>query len=197
MNESTGKRGRPRSEGSKEAILSAAFDLLCKRGYSDMAIEAVAARAGVGKATIYRWWANRQELAVEAFFSSTQSTLALPDTGSAQEDFRQQIQELAALLRGSVGEAMIAMLAGARHDPILSQVLGSRWLAPRRHWGKERLLRAIADGECIDGLNPDAALEVMYSPIYARLLFGLGIPSIQEVEAFLNIAFKGIFRTTH
>jgi AcrR family transcriptional regulator len=196
MNQSTGKRGRPRSEGSKEAILGAAFDLLCERGYGEMAIEAVAARAGVGKATIYRWWANRQELAVEAFFSSTQSTLAFPDTGCAQEDFRQQIQELTALLRGSTGEAMAAMIVGARHDPILGKALSTQWLAPRRHWGKERILRAIADGECVDRLNPDAALEVMYSPIYARLLFGLGIPSTEEVEASLSIVFKGIFRHT-
>ncbi len=187
------KRGRPRSEEAKAAVLVAAFELLCERGYSDMAIEAVATRAGVGKATIYRWWSTRQELAVEAFFTATQSELALPDTGVAREDFRQQIQQLATLLRGSTGAAMIAMIVGARTDQVLRQAIFGRWIAPRKRWGKERMLRAIAEGECVEGLNPDAALELMYSPIYARVLFGIGIPISAEVEDFLTIAFKGIF----
>jgi Arm DNA-binding domain len=57
-----------------------------------------------------------------------------------------------------------------------------------------RMDRAIADGECNPGLERDAALEMLYSPIYARMLFGRGVPSAAEVDAFLAIAFRGIFR---
>ncbi|WP_376096367.1 TetR/AcrR family transcriptional regulator [Roseomonas sp. CCTCC AB2023176] len=104
MTESTATerpRGRPRSPASRGAILSAAFDLLRERGYAGLAIEAVAERAGVGKATIYRWWPDRAALAVEAFFEATREALAFPDTGSAREDFRRQIHGVADLLRGS------------------------------------------------------------------------------------------------
>ena len=192
---STVRRGRPRSEASKDAVLASAFEVLCDRGYADLSIEAVASRAGVGKATIYRWWSSRQALAVEAFFTATQTELAFPDTGAASEDFRMQIQQLAHLLRGATGEAMVAMVTGSRHDALLREALATRWIAPRRRWGKDRMLRAIADRECLDGLDPDVALELMYSPIYSRLLFGRPVPSASEVDGLLRIVFAGIFRT--
>lgn len=113
-----------------------------------LAIEHVAARAGVGKATIYRWWPDRAALAVDAFFTATQDALAFPDTGSVREDFRQQVGQLGALLRTPAGTAMAAMAGGARHDPALGRALAERWIAPRKRWGVERMHRAIATGEC-------------------------------------------------
>jgi AcrR family transcriptional regulator len=193
----TPKKGRPRSTASRESILSAAFDVLCERGYPDMAIESVAARAGVGKTTIYRWWSSRQELAVDAFFTATQAEIAFPSTGSAQEDFRQQIQQLAFLLRGKSGQAMSGMIMGAQYDPVLKEAIIGRWVAPRRQWGRARMERAVAEGECVDGLDINRALEVLYSPIYARMLFGMSVPSEEEVEASLAIIFQGIFRPTN
>jgi len=194
MNESTPKRGRPRSDASKEAVLSAAFAILREKGYAEMAIEAVSARAGVAKTTIYRWWKNRQELAVEAFFTHTTAELAFPNTGSVKEDFRQQIHQLASFLRGPAGEAMAAMIFASRQDPILREALSTRWVGPRRRWGKERIQRAADQGECVPGIDLNVALEVMYSPIYNRMLFGLGVPSEHEVDAALNIVLPGIFR---
>lgn len=194
MDKSTPKRGRPRSDESKAAVLAAAFAILRERGYSDMAIEAVAARAGVAKTTIYRWWKNRQELAVEAFFANTTQELAFPDTGSIRQDFRQQIHQLASFLRGPVGEAMAAMIFASRQDPILREALGTRWVSPRRRWGKERIQRAADQGQCVPGIDLNVALEVMYSPIYNRMLFGLGVPTAEEVDAALNIVLPGIFR---
>ena len=196
MNETpqTPRRGRPRSEASKGAVESAAWALMHERGYAEMSIDAVAARAGVGKSTIYRWWTNKSELAVDAFFAATTDELAFPDTGSASQDFRLQIHHLAAVLRGPTGQAMAGMIEGSRHDALLKSALGTRWVAPRRRWGMDRLQRAIRDGECLPGVDPDAALEVMYSPIYVRMLFGLGVPDDAAVDAALLIVFKGIFR---
>lgn len=193
MSESTRKPGRPRDEAAREAILAAAFGLLAGRGYGEMAVESVALRAGVGKTTIYRWWKTRQELAVEAFFTATRAELAFPDTGSAAADFRSQIHQLAGLLRGDSGSALVAMIVAAKHDPTLRAAILSRWVVPRRRWGQERMARVVQSGECRPGLNPDVALELLYSPIYARLLFGMGIPSTGEVDAALDLAFTGIF----
>lgn len=141
------KKGRPRSEASKVAVLGAAFAILRERGYSSMSIESVAARAKASKATIYRWWADRQALTVDAFFTATITELALPDTGQASEDFRQQIQQLAALLRGETGEVMAAMIEGARHDLVLRQAIGLRWVLPLKKWGTARMQKAIQAGE--------------------------------------------------
>lgn len=187
--------GRPRSEMSQEAILQAAFDQLVKRGWSGFTIEAVAAAAGAGKTTVYRWWSSKAELAVDAFFHATKAELRFPETGSAEGDFRAQILELAELLRGSRGQALAAMLGGARTDPDLGRALGERWLEPRRRWGLERMLRARADGELRPGVDPQAALAVLYGPLYAPLLFGGQVPTMEATKAYLAIAAAGVFTT--
>lgn len=187
--------GRPRSESARNAILEAAFRLLVERGYAGFAIEPVAAAAGTGKSTIYRWWKSKAELAVEAFFHATEAELRFPDTGSAEGDFRAQITELADVLRGERGRAFAGMLAGAGSDPDLGRALGERWLAPRRAWGFERMSRAKAAGELRAGVEVGAALAVLYGPLYTPLLFGGEVPVQAEVRAFLEIACFAIFRS--
>lgn len=185
--------GRPRSENTRDAILEAAFRLLVERGYAGFAIEPVAAAAGAGKSTIYRWWKDKAELAVDAFFHATTAELHLPDTGSAEADFRAQIAELASLLAGARGRALAGMLGGARLDSALGQALGKRWLAPRREWGIARMTRAKAEGQLHEGVDVGAALAVLYGPLYAPLLFGGEIPAAAEVSACLDVACRGIF----
>jgi AcrR family transcriptional regulator len=186
--------GRPRSEKSREAILSAAFDLLVDRGYAGFTIEAVAAAAGAGKTTIYRWWPTKAELAVDSFFQMTDTELQFPDTGSAEGDFRAQIATLATLLQGRTGRALAEMLGGTRTDVELGKALGERWLAPRRAWGRMRIARAAASGDLREGTDPEAALGILYGPLYAPLLFGGTVPDSEAVRAHLDIACKGVFR---
>ena len=185
--------GRPRSETSREAILRAAFALLAERGYGAFGIEPVAARARVGKTTIYRWWPSKAELAIDAFLHATEATLRLPDTGSAERDFRAQITDLAEVLRGQRGRAFAGMLAGSGADPGLARALGERVLEPRRRWGFARMVRAQAAGKLRPGVDPIAALWVLYGPLYAPLLFGGEVPSAAEVVAYLEIACAGVF----
>lgn len=168
--------------------------MLRERGYDGMAIEVVAAAAGAGKATIYRGWSTRAELAVDAFFHATRSELALRQTSSAPDDFRRQVRALAALLRGPRGAVLAAMLGGARTDPELARALSARWLRPRRAWGMQRMKDAIAAGECRAGVQAPAALAVIYGPLYTPLLFGERVPSAEQVDATLDIAFTGIFQ---
>lgn len=185
--------GRPRSEAAREAILAAAFALLAERGYGAFAIEAVAAGAGVGKTTIYRWWASKAELAIDAFLHATDAEIRLPDTGSAERDFRAQIADLAGVLRGPRGRAFAAMLAGSGADPALARALGERVLEPRRRWGLARMRAAEAAGELRPGVDPTAALSVLYGPLYAPLLFGGTVPDAAEVAAYLDVACAGVF----
>lgn len=185
--------GRPRSEKSRGAILAATFDLLSAQGYAALTIEAVAKAAGTGKTTIYRWWPNKAELAVDAFFEATEAELRFPDSGSAEGDFRAQVVALAELLRGARGRAFAAMVAGARDDPVLGRALGEKWLEPRRRWGVDRMARAQAAGELRPGVAPMAALSLLYGPLYAPLLFGGEVPDAAAVSAVLDIACAGIF----
>jgi AcrR family transcriptional regulator len=177
----------------RQSILDAAFRVLAERGYSGFTIEAVAEVAGAGKSTIYRWWPSKADLAVEAFFESTKAALQFPQTGSAREDFRQQITELAALLSGLRGRVFAAMLGGARSDPALAKALGERWLEPRRKWGFGRIAKAIADNETKPGIDIGAALGILYGPLYTPLLFGQDVPTETQVQAHLDLALRAIF----
>ncbi len=185
--------GRPRSEKSREAILDAAFRLLIDRGYLGFTVEGVAAAAGAGKTTLYRWWKTKAELAVDSFMHATTDELTMPDTGTASADFRLQIAALGSLLRDGRGQALAAMLGGSRNDPELARSLGERWLEPRRKWGLQRIMRAQSDGQLRRGIQPTAALAVLYGPLYTPLLFGGDVPSVDAVEAYLDVACHGIF----
>ena len=137
--------GRPRDEASRRAILAAAVEVLKDRGYAGFALETVAKRAGTGKTTIYRWWLNRAALAVEAFFDDTLKELAFPDTGSTAEDFRQQLKQLANLLRQSQGQVLAALIIGSRNDEELRVAVAERWVRARQRWGRERMDKAVAN----------------------------------------------------
>jgi AcrR family transcriptional regulator len=191
--ESTPPPGRPRSEAAKQAILAAAFAILAERGYGGLAIEGVAQRAGAAKTTVYRWWKSKPDLAVDAFFHATKAGIELPDTGSVREDFRLQITALASLLQGPTGTVLAAMLGGARTDPDLAKALGERWLEPRRRWGYAKMMQAIKTGQTRPGVDPGAALGILYGPLYAPLLFGQPVPDAAQVEVHLSIALDAVF----
>lgn len=187
------KAGRQRDEQSRSAILSTAFRLLEQRGYNGMTFEGIAKEAAVGKTTIYRWWPSKAALAVEAFFNETVSELAFPQTGSASEDFRLQLQQLAKLLRSKRGQVIAALIIGSRTDPELLAAVQEKWLKPRQQWGRQRLAEAIAQGECRAGLNPMQALETLYSPLYNRLFLGLPVHTVEEIDRHCAFLFPLIF----
>src|SRR5260370_9387582 len=83
--------GRRRSEASRKAILDATYELLKAIGFHQMSIEGVASRAGVGKATIYRWWSSKGVLPVEAFMQALAPSIAFRETGSAPADIERQM----------------------------------------------------------------------------------------------------------
>ncbi|MBH1943341.1 TetR/AcrR family transcriptional regulator [Erythrobacter sp. YJ-T3-07] len=186
-------RGRPRSEQSREAILIAALKILVRDGYQKLTIEGVAREAGTGKSTIYRWWDGRSDLAIDAFFSAVDETLDLQDTGSAEADFRAQILGMANQLRGPTGRAFAAMLAGGRDSPAVASAVRKRWLDPRRDWARRRIAWAAKAGQLHEGVEPRAALALLYSPLYSPLLFGNDIPAQKDLAACVDLAAQAIF----
>ena len=171
----------------------AALEILKERGYAGLAVEAVARRAGAGKTTIYRWWPHRAALAVEAFFDDTVNELAFPETGSSAEAFRQQLTQLARVLRGGHGQLLAELIIGSRVDEDLRAAIAERWLRPRQRWGRERMERAVAGGECVPGLQVGAALDALYGPLYARLFFGRTMHTDEEIDQHCDLVFRSIF----
>jgi AcrR family transcriptional regulator len=165
------QRGRPRSAEADRAILNAAVDLLAERGLAAMSIEEVAARAGVGKATIYRRWSSKGLLALDAFVTSFQEQQPLPDTGTLRGDL---IAALTAWVRAVTGTSMGAMLTGliaeAQHDPSLRAAWRERVLEPLRSQHRIMLDRAVARGEIPATIDQEAVLDLFFGAAQHRLL---------------------------
>jgi AcrR family transcriptional regulator len=191
------KLGRKRSETSRQAILQAAFALLEEVGFDRMSIEGVAARAEVGKATIYRWWESRGVLAVEAFLTGVEPVIAFHDTGSAQDDMVAQMQALAQLYRGPTGRFVREMIGASQSDPAMRNAFHDRFLAPRREAARAVFRRGQAAGEFRSGIDADAAIDALYSPIYYRLLASDGPIDEGEMSKIAELVLGGLRESGH
>src|SRR5579863_5458857 len=134
--------GRPRSEEARLSILRSTLKLLARKGFSEFTIEAVAAHASVGKATVYRWWPDKAALIADAFSTSTTSKLHFPDTGSVHTDMSQQMRQLVKILRSRRGRIVSAMLGAGQSDSSLISAFRERFLKPRRKEAYATLRRA-------------------------------------------------------
>jgi AcrR family transcriptional regulator len=146
--------GRKRDASRDPEILRAALDELAESGYERMTMDAVAARAGTGKATIYRRWPSKAQLVVDAIASTGRKAITgadLPDTGSLRGD----LLALADIGLGEENSGKLRILAGLisalPHHPDLAAIVGERLVAPRTALMRELLERAVARGEIAPG----------------------------------------------
>jgi AcrR family transcriptional regulator len=162
--------GRPRSEQARLAILRSTLQLLGENGFSDLSIEAVAADAGVGKATVYRWWPDKAALITDAFASSTGQKLHFHDTGSVHTDMSQQMRQLVKIFLSRRGRIVSAILAAGQSDRDVIAAFRDRFMKPRRHEAYATLQRGIQRGELRQNVDMDLLLDSLYGPIYMRFL---------------------------
>jgi len=162
--------GRPRNERSRRAIIRSTIKLLRKTTFADLSIEAIAADAHVGKATVYRWWSSKGALVVDAFVSSIEDELHFPDSGSVQRDMSLQMKEFVALLNSPAGRIVAALIAAGQYDPELMEEFRGRFLRRRRQEAYRTLQRGIDRGELPQRLNLDLVLDLLYGAIYMRFL---------------------------
>ena len=162
--------GRPRSEQSRRAILRSTLNLLQHTGFPDLTIEAIAADAGVGKTTVYRWWPDKGALVVDAFASSTETKLHFPDTGSVYRDMSLQMNQFLGILRTRRGRIVAELLGAGQSDPELLEAFRERFLRPRRQEAYKTLRRGIERGELPKRLDLDLVLDILYGAMYMRFL---------------------------
>lgn len=188
--------GRPRSEKARDAILSATTGLLDEIGFGAMTIEAVAARAGSSKATVYRWWPNKAGLAMDAFMAEVSPRVAFPNTGSAVEDFRQQVRSTARLfVKGRIRHVLVGVVSEAQQDGELRAAFRERYLTPRRDEGHRALRRGIERGELRGDLDGEVLMDQIYGALYFRLLIGNGPLDRRFTDALVEQAFEGVVTT--
>jgi len=164
--------GRPRSQSARDAILKATWSIIEEDGLDSLSIEGVAARAAVGKTTIYRWWTNKRPLAVEAFLVSVSPALAFPNTGSAREDISRQMVQLARVYRGKIGRVVCEMIGNGQFDRETLRLFYEGYLRPRRAATKEVLQRGIDQGEFKGDIDFEAVIDALHAPLFHRVLIG-------------------------
>jgi len=187
--------GRPRSDESRAAILKAAYEILREGGFAAFTVEGVAARAGAGKATIYRWWQTKGTLAIEAFLVALAPRLeTLPHTGSALGDLRAHVHRAATIYRGRAGQLLRELIALGQEDSQTSRTLRTDFVAPRYAEAIRLLTRAREAGE----IDPDVDLEVLadalWGPIFHRLLVNRMPLDREFIDKLLNLVLGNVSR---
>lgn len=188
-----GKRppGRPRSENAHRSILRSTLKLLRRRGYGDLSIEAIAADAGVGKATVYRRWPTKGALIVDAFAFSIEDELHFLDSGSVYRDMSVQMNEFVRLLQSPRGCIVAAVIAAGQSDPELMEAFRRRFLRIRRQEAYKTLRRGIERGELPRRLDLDLVLDMLYGAIYMRFLIRHDDLSEAYVNNVCRLALDG------
>ncbi len=188
-----GQRGRPRSPEADRAILAATLDLLASRGLAAMSIEEVAARAGVGKATIYRRWPSKGLLALDAFVTSFREQQPLPDTGTLRDDLIAALTEwIRAVTQTSMGPMLTGLIAEAQYDPGLRAAWRDRVLEPLRSQRRIMLDRAIARGEIPATVDREVVLDLFFGAAQHRLLLGHLPLSDDFIREVVDVILDGI-----
>jgi AcrR family transcriptional regulator len=168
---SAATRGRRRSERSHEAIVAATQQLLVERGYPEVTIEAIAARAGVGKQTIYHWWPSRAALVLEAYLAGSETVPLPPEGTTAHEDVRALLGWLIAVLAQPIGGHVVAgLVADLQHDADLAEGFRRDVVPARRRPMLVALERARDRGEIRVDADLELAVDALHGAVFYRLL---------------------------
>jgi AcrR family transcriptional regulator len=171
----TRPRGRPRSEKARVAILDAAMTELLERGLHAMSMDDVARQAGVSKATIYRWWPSKELLALDALAAewAASASAGERETGNLRDDllarFRPWVRQLSSK---PFARVVAGLVAEAQTDPEFAELYREHFIRPRRDATRELLDQARNRGEIAEDTDLELTLDLLYGPIYHRLLQG-------------------------
>jgi len=166
-------RGRPRSDRAHRAILDAAREQLIKEGYSALRLEHIAAYAGVGKATIYRRWRSKEELAQALLADLAAPHIAIEETGDTREEMLEAVMNpIRAITESDFGPVIRALLSQIASNPSLGDPFRATVVQARRNEIGRMIARGIERGDLCPDADADIATELLVGPVYFRLMFG-------------------------
>jgi AcrR family transcriptional regulator len=165
------RRGRPRSENARRAVLDAAAGLALE-GAAGAGVDAIAARAGVSRTTVYKWWPSAAAVLLEGLLERTHETLQSPPSATTRDALGGYLARLVTLFRDTPAGALLRELtATSANDAGVGRALVDDWLAPRRTAVVDLLVEGVRRGEIRSGLDYDSVIDVLFAPIYYRLVY--------------------------
>jgi len=174
------------------------LDLGLESGFDTLTVEGVAARAGVGKATIYRRWPNVWAIVADAVLADVARSAPIQQRATARASFQASMRLVARSFRGRQGEILRPLIGRAQIDGTLREALIEQWLLARRQVSREIVRRGIASGELRAGLDPDIVLDALYGPLYHRLLLPYDGDRVDlsdaYIDALVDMVFNGLER---
>ncbi len=170
MAEATAKKGRPRSEKSRKAILNATNKLLLQTSVQELSIESIAKKAKVGKTTIYRWWPNKTAVVMDALASQPGMQSPLPTASSHREAIVMQIDKLIRLVDGNNGQTIAQLFSEAQASEVSLKIFKDNLLEPLMDAIRYSIDEGQKTGEFRDDITATLAIDMLCGPIFFRLM---------------------------
>jgi AcrR family transcriptional regulator len=187
-------RGRPRDASRDDALRQAAIAVMAEVGYRALTMDAVAARARAGKATIYRRWDSKLDLVIDSCNQLVAEHISEPDTGSLAGDLREFVTAFAKFLSGPSGKAAQALVGELPHEPELAEAFRATFLMSQRDTLKRIIERATARGEVSDQAPKGMLIELTGAALTYRLMITGDALDEAFVDKFLSTVLMPLLR---
>jgi AcrR family transcriptional regulator len=182
-----------RNARAQAAILATTRELIREIGYDKMSIEGIAAAAGVGKQTIYRWWPSKAAVVLDAWAPEVQQHLIFPNTEDLAADIKTELKSASDLSNDpDFGPSFRALVAESQHDQTLATQLLERIFWPRVEAAKERLRAAQDDGQLAAAVDLDVVVDLLYGAFYYRYLLRAAPLTHEHADAVVDAVLDGI-----
>lgn len=178
--------GRPRSEAAHTAALSAAWDGLRQLGFRRLTMEGIARRAGISKATVYRWWSNKAALVLEAVNTGTDRYPEFGHSDNTREALRQEVRGVIRYFKTEAGSAFLDLASESRFDSSLAHALSQQFVTSRREATRQVLADAAARGHVRDDVDVDTLMDMVWGAIYYRFLILHDLPPLKFADQLVE-----------
>ena len=185
-------RGRPRSEEHRDAVLTAAMELMREDDLRKASIDRISARSGVSKATIYKWWPNRTAVAIDAFLHQMMVEAPVPDTGSAAEDFRLTLRGMMGFYTSPLGTIYAQLVGESQFYPTERERIRTHQVNVRRAAVMKIWDRGVARGELNPNVDPEVALDLIFAPAVYRMATGHGGLTPDDADVIVATAMRSL-----
>lgn len=167
------RKGRPRSDTSRRAILEATRRLLSHTTVQKLSIEAIAKKAGVGKTTIYRWWPSKASVAMDAIFSQPGFQNILPTPASAEDGIVNQLEKIVAQLNGKNGRVVAQIISEIQDDHDAVENFHRYYMQARCFQLAKLIDEGVRSGEFKTDIDIETTVDALIGPVFFRLMSGL------------------------